>query len=218
MEKDVLLIEEMTEEQKAEVEKEIAEGTCKVGISAKEMLNYLIEVGVLEEPKAREVLVEEDCLRIINENTELINSELERINKEQKPEEFNIYDDIVPATRYNINLHRHMGSWAVYKPGVVPVSGNQCGYVKPATYGGLSYRCYNKSYSYADTFHIPTQSYGEVQIWVPADQDACRYNPYATYPWVGEMQIDGNSVPNNDWRTYCCQKGYYSTPSHKGSF
>ncbi|MFU7517669.1 hypothetical protein [Clostridium sp. HCS.1] len=68
---------------------------------------------------------------------------------------------------------------------VVPINGNQCGYLSPSQFGGLGYHCYSKSSMYSDVYHIPTQSFGEVQILVPKDRDAC-IKPYTiSYPMNG---------------------------------
>lgn len=225
--KDLVLIDEMTPEELSQIEKEIEAGTCKTGISAEQMYYQLVGQGVLK--MKRTLLTEEDFLNEINANTEVIMEFVEKNDKairEEREQQFedclkqrNIYNDINANTkeRWVINLHKHMTRWAVYRPGVVPVNGNQCGYLAPSQYGGLSYHCYNKSYSYADVFHIPTSSYGEVQIWVPADNDACRKSYVSFSAFTVHHCIEGNKLSQySEWGGYGCNYKYQKTsPTHK---
>ena len=61
---------------------------------------------------------------------------------------------------------------------------------------------------YSDVYHIPTQSFGEVQIWVPEDRDAC-IKPYTTsYPMNGPSQVDGTGPFTGDWNIFKCSYNY----------
>lgn len=75
--------------------------------------------------------------------------------------------------KYNVHLHSHMNSWAVYPTNVTPVTGNQCGYLAPARYGGLTYRVLEDFTGYPDVVTIETESFGKVNIYVPKDWDSC---------------------------------------------
>lgn len=184
MEKKIILIEEMTKEEKEQVEKEIAEGTCKVGLSAKEMYNVLVEQGVIEKKALlraeQEELSEEQCLDILNE----LNEKFIQEGKTSLADEIQSRGIAGNGGSLMANLHRHMTRWAVYKPGVVPVSGNQCGYVAPATYGGLSYEiCAWTQWPEVGT--INTGSFGWVNIWLPIDEDHCKeiWSPAGKLCW-----------------------------------
>lgn len=55
--------------------------------------------------------------------------------------------------------------WRVYKLNVVPVKGNECGYLRPSKFGGLTYEILRWSNS-KDVCIIKTRDFGEVQIYV----------------------------------------------------
>ncbi len=62
-----------------------------------------------------------------------------------------------------INLPSNATSWRVYKTNVKPIKGNECGFVKPAKFGGLSYRIL--SIPQKDVYTIQTDSFGKVNIY-----------------------------------------------------
>lgn len=68
-----------------------------------------------------------------------------------------------------LNLKPHVKSWRVYKTNVVARVGNECGFLAPANYGGLSYLILEDK---GDVKIINTQSYGRVQIYAPRDNDS----------------------------------------------
>ena len=69
------------------------------------------------------------------------------------------------------NLYPVRSSWNVYPTDKAPVSGNQCGSLNPLAYGGLSYEVLKSLGN--DVYHIRTQNYGLVSIYVPNDNEGC---------------------------------------------
>lgn len=69
------------------------------------------------------------------------------------------------------NLYPVRSSWNVYPTDKAPVSGNQCGSLNPLAYGGLSYEVLKNVGN--DVYHIRTQNYGLVSIYVPNDNEGC---------------------------------------------
>lgn len=69
-----------------------------------------------------------------------------------------------------VNLHPHNEIWAVYPLDKEPILGNQCGYLAPKRYKGLSYRIEGNPES--DVYIIKTSVFGKVQIYVPRDKDS----------------------------------------------
>lgn len=124
MKKEIILVEELTSEEIAEIENS---KTVKLGYSS------------LEE----------------YENS---------IKEDSKIQERTTWIDVV-------HLHKHMTSWAIYRPGVAPVTGNQFAYLKPSQFGGLTYTGY---YQGGGVYVINTEQYGSVQIWCPDDEDSCK--------------------------------------------
>lgn len=55
-------------------------------------------------------------------------------------------------------------SWRVYKLNVEPVKGNECGYLKPHKFGGLTYDIIK--WNSKNVCVIKTRDFGEVQIYV----------------------------------------------------
>ena len=55
-------------------------------------------------------------------------------------------------------------SWRVYKMGVAPVKGNECGFLKPSKFGGLTYDILG--YTSANVAIIKTRDFGKVQIYI----------------------------------------------------
>lgn len=55
-------------------------------------------------------------------------------------------------------------SWRVYKMGVQPVKGNECGFLRPSKFGGLTYDILG--YTSDNVAIIQTRDYGKVQIYV----------------------------------------------------
>ena len=70
-----------------------------------------------------------------------------------------------------VNLYPVRSSWNVYPTDKAPVSGNQCGSLNPLAYGGLSYEVLKSLGN--DVYHIRTQNYGLVSIYVPNDNEGC---------------------------------------------
>ena len=70
-----------------------------------------------------------------------------------------------------VNLYPVRSSWNVYPTDKAPVSGNQCGSLNPLAYGGLSYEVLKNVGN--DVYHIRTQNYGLVSIYVPNDNEGC---------------------------------------------
>ena len=69
------------------------------------------------------------------------------------------------------NLYPVRSSWNVYPTDKAPISGNQCGSLNPLAYGGLSYEVLKSVGN--DVYHIRTQNYGLVSIYVPNDNEGC---------------------------------------------
>lgn len=114
----------------------------------------------------------------MNQNSSKLNEELrvkEGYNTEKEAEEARKKFKAVGEwdRKYNVHLHKHMVRWAVYPTNVTPVTGNQCGYLAPATYGGLTYRILDDITGYPDVFSIQTDSFGKVNIYIPKDWDSC---------------------------------------------
>ncbi len=61
-------------------------------------------------------------------------------------------------------LPKSATSWRIYKIGVAPKKGNECGYLKPAKFGGLTYDILG--YSQTNVALIQTRDFGKVQIYV----------------------------------------------------
>ena len=70
-----------------------------------------------------------------------------------------------------VNLYPVRSSWNVYPVDKAPVLGNQCGSLNPLAYGGLSYEVLKSVGN--DVYHIRTQNYGLVSIYVPNDNEGC---------------------------------------------
>ena len=70
-----------------------------------------------------------------------------------------------------VNLYPVRSSWNVYPTDKAPISGNQCGSLNPLAYGGLSYEVLKSVGN--DVYHIRTQNYGLVSIYVPNDNEGC---------------------------------------------
>ena len=61
-------------------------------------------------------------------------------------------------------------SWRIYPLNKKPVKGNECGYLKPSKFGGLTYDIIR--YTQTDVAVIKTRDFGEVQIYVAASTGA----------------------------------------------
>lgn len=66
-----------------------------------------------------------------------------------------------------LNLHKSVDSWRIYKKESKPVIGNECGFLYPKKFNGLSYII--KGYTLPDVAIIETRDYGEVQIYVKSN-------------------------------------------------
>ena len=82
----------------------------------------------------------------------------------------NVIHSNTKTTLY-VNLYPVRSSWNVYPTDKAPVSGNQCGSLNPLAYGGLSYEVLKNVGN--DVYHIRTQNYGLVSIYVPNDNEGC---------------------------------------------
>lgn len=61
-------------------------------------------------------------------------------------------------------LPKTADKWRIYPANKKPVAGNECGYLRPAKFGGLTYEI--KGWSYPDVALIDTRDFGRVQIYV----------------------------------------------------
>ena len=69
-----------------------------------------------------------------------------------------------------LNLKPHMATWRVYPVDGAYTKGNEVGYLAPKTYGGLSYKIYEKKAT--DVYKIKTETFGYVAIYAPKDNDS----------------------------------------------
>lgn len=74
-----------------------------------------------------------------------------------------------PSKRY-LNLHPSVSTWRVYRTTVAPVKGNECGYLAPKQYGGISYEILATPQT--DIYTINTGAFGKVNIYAPRDNDS----------------------------------------------
>ena len=83
----------------------------------------------------------------------------------------NVVKSYVPDSGLGyLNLKPHMSSWRVYPVDGAYTKGNEVGYLAPKTYGGLSYKIYEKKTT--DVYKIKTESFGYVAIYAPRDNDS----------------------------------------------
>lgn len=66
--------------------------------------------------------------------------------------------------KQTVTLPKSATSWRVYPLNKKPVKGNECGYLAPSRFGGLTYDIL--SWSQPDVAVIKTNTYGKVQIYV----------------------------------------------------
>lgn len=104
--------------------------------------------------------------------------------------------DIGTTFEYNVHLHNHMDRWAVYPLGSTPVTGNQCGYLAPKKYGGLTYKILGRT-AYPDVHSIQTESFGKVNIYIPKDWDSCWTRTYDKTCPGGYIAHDPNKYIGN---------------------
>lgn len=64
----------------------------------------------------------------------------------------------------HLHLPKDAQTWRVYPLNKAPVKGNECGFIKPAKFGGLDYDIIR--FSQPDVAVIQTRDFGEVQIYV----------------------------------------------------
>lgn len=74
-----------------------------------------------------------------------------------------------PSNKKYLNLKPHVSSWRIYPLNKQPVVGNECAYLAPVNYGGLSYEILEDR---GDVKIIQTVMYGRVQIYAPRDNDS----------------------------------------------
>lgn len=73
------------------------------------------------------------------------------------------------STKKYLNLKPHVSSWRVYPLDKQPIKGNECAFLAPINYGGLSYEILEDR---GDVKVIQTVMYGKVQIYAPRDNDS----------------------------------------------
>lgn len=76
-----------------------------------------------------------------------------------------------PSKNQTLYLPASALKWRVYKLNVVPKVGNECGYLYPHKFGGLTYDILRWT-KYKDVCVIKTRDFGEVQIYVAASTGA----------------------------------------------
>lgn len=74
------------------------------------------------------------------------------------------------VTKQYLNLKPHVNSWRVYPTNVAPVKGNECGFLAPSNYGGLTYEILANPQT--DVYTIQTALLGKVNIYAPRDNDS----------------------------------------------
>jgi hypothetical protein len=67
-------------------------------------------------------------------------------------------------------LPKTANSWRVYKLGIPPVKGNECGFLRPLKFGGLEYEIIKRVSK--NVVIIDTRDFGRVQIYVAPDTGA----------------------------------------------
>lgn len=81
--------------------------------------------------------------------------------------------DDTPASKPSnptVTLPASASTWRAYPTNVAPVVGNECGFLAPAQYGGLTYDIVDRPQ--ADVVTIDTQAFGRVNIYVGAGTGA----------------------------------------------
>ena len=66
-----------------------------------------------------------------------------------------------------LNLSSNADTWRVYSLDKAPVKGNECSFLYPKKFNGLSYTI--KGYTQANVAIIETRDYGKVQIYIGSD-------------------------------------------------
>lgn len=69
-----------------------------------------------------------------------------------------------PSKNQKLYLPDSATSWRVYKMGVQPVKGKECGFLKPSKFGGLTYDILG--YTSSNVAIIQTRDFGRVQIYI----------------------------------------------------
>jgi len=83
----------------------------------------------------------------------------------------NIVKSYIPESGLGyLNLKPHMNSWRVYAVDGPYTSNKAITSLAPSTYGGLSYKIYEKKAT--DVYKIKTEMYGYVAIYAPKDNDS----------------------------------------------
>lgn len=75
------------------------------------------------------------------------------------------FKELAKEKKQILHLPATAEKWRVYKLNVAPVVGNECGYLRPANFGGLDYEI-QRWIKYKDVCIIKTRDFGEVQIYV----------------------------------------------------
>ena len=74
------------------------------------------------------------------------------------------------SKKKSVYLPKTATSWRVYKTNVAPVVGNECGFLYPSKFGGLTYEILATPQK--DVVTIQTRDYGKVNIYVAASTGA----------------------------------------------
>lgn len=75
-----------------------------------------------------------------------------------------ISNNTKPSGNKKLYLPEDAVSWRVYKMGVQPVKGNECGFLTPSVFGGLTYDILG--YTSSNVAIIKTRDFGKVQIYI----------------------------------------------------
>lgn len=139
---------------------------------------------------------------------ELNGNNSETIQKPSIPEE-TVKPQRPQGSKQYLYLKPHMSKWNVYPINVAPVTGNQCGTLAPAKFGGLEYEILGNPQN--DVYTIQTQSFGKVNIYVPEDNDSEFYSkgelskPPVQTPASSKQYL--NLKPHvSSWRVYPISK------------
>lgn len=113
-----------------------------------------------------------------------------------------------PATTTNCTLHlpKEAESWRVYPLDKVPTVGNECGFLKPSKFGGLTYDVLD--WAQTDVAIIETRDFGRVQIYVASSTGAKVTNKTTTTQKPAATKKQKLYLPKEaeSWRVYPLDK------------